>query len=176
MFNPNVTQMYEVRSEPARELDAARLRRIATELAQMSQGLSVDTSPPSHVADHENQPATMSTLPSVETLRTMIRHRRLRDKFFSPELFADPAWDMMLDLLAARLEYQQVSVSSLSIAAAVPATTALRWIAGMTEQGILTREKDPHDGRRFYVGLSETAMSGLSAYFTRTGMTAAQIA
>jgi len=36
---------------------------------------------------------------------------------------ADPAWDMLLDLTAARAESRAVSVSSLCIAAGVPTTT-----------------------------------------------------
>src|SRR3546814_1843272 len=42
---------------------------------------------------------------------------------------SDPAWDMLLDLyLAAERNTRPVSISSLCIASAVPATTALRWI------------------------------------------------
>src|SRR3546814_10077844 len=46
-------------------------------------------------------------------VRGLIRARRTRDQFFRNELFADPAWDMLLDLMAARLEHKRVSVSSL---------------------------------------------------------------
>ena len=41
-------------------------------------------------------------MPGISTIRAMIRARRLRDQYFSGELFADPAWDMLLDLLLAR--------------------------------------------------------------------------
>jgi hypothetical protein len=37
-------------------------------------------------------------------LREVIKTRRMRDHYFDPGLFADPAWDILLDLLAARLE------------------------------------------------------------------------
>ena len=58
---------------------------------------------------------------------------------------------MLLDLMAARLENIQVSVSSLCIAASVPPTTALRWIKTMTEEKIFERHADEKDGRRdFY--------------------------
>ncbi len=58
----------------------------------------------------------------------IIRQRQLRARFFDGELFADPAWDMLLDLTAARVEARRVSVTSLCIASGVPPTTALRWI------------------------------------------------
>jgi len=97
-------------------------------------------------------------------VRALIRLRRLRGHYFIPELFADPAWDILLDLAAARLEGRLVAVSSLCIAAAVPATTALRWITQMTEQAILVRRPDPSDGRRVFIGLSDAALAGMDAY------------
>lgn len=97
-------------------------------------------------------------------VRAIIRARRLRDQFFRGGLFADPAWDMLLDLMAARLESERVAVSSLCIAAAVPATTALRWIKAMTDRGFFVRSADPQDGRRVYIGLSEDAARALTAY------------
>ena len=90
-------------------------------------------------------------------IRAMIRARRLRDQFFRSDLFADPAWDILLDLAAARKEGRPVPVSSLCIAAAVPPTTALRWIRSLTDDGVLVRHADPHDGRRIFVTLSEDA-------------------
>lgn len=101
----------------------------------------------------------------AKAVRRMLRQRRMRDQYFPADLFADPSWDMLLDLYAARLERQPVSVSSLCIAAAVPATTALRWIKTMTDAGLFLREADPHDGRRIFIGLAESAYDALVRYF-----------
>ncbi len=103
---------------------------------------------------------------SVADVRNLIRVRRMRDHFFPSEIFADPAWDMLLDLIAARLAGDSVSVSSLCIAAAVPATTALRWIRTMTEAGLFVRHADPQDGRRVFIGLSDEAADGMIRYFS----------
>lgn len=97
-------------------------------------------------------------------LRRAIRSRRLRDEFFMSGLFADPAWDMLLDLYAAELEEQPVSVSSLCIAAAVAPTTALRWIARMQEDGLLVRRPDENDRRRAFMVLTEVARLGMRQY------------
>lgn len=94
----------------------------------------------------------------------MIRMRRLRDRFFDASLFADPAWDMLLDLMAARLEGVQVAVSSLCIAAAVPPTTALRWIKLMTDNGLFERVSDPVDGRRVFIRLSDNSAEAMTRY------------
>ena len=97
-------------------------------------------------------------------LRSLIRNRRLRAQFFAPDLFADPAWDMLIDLMLARTERRLVAVSSLCIAAAVPPTTALRWIKRLTDEGLFVRSADPRDGRRVYIDLSEDCAARMTAY------------
>jgi hypothetical protein len=97
-------------------------------------------------------------------LRAMIRTRRLRGDYLPADLFADPAWDMLLDLMAARLEGKKVAISSLCIAAGVPPTTALRWIGMLTGRGLLIRIADPADGRRIHMELSDEMARGLGAY------------
>ncbi len=97
-------------------------------------------------------------------IRALLRARRLREQFLPADLFADPAWDMILDLMAARLAGQRVSVSSLCIAAAVPPTTALRWIRQLTERGVFSRIDDPADGRRVFIELTDEAATAFAAW------------
>jgi DNA-binding MarR family transcriptional regulator len=131
--------------------------RIAAVLASLSEEDGVGARGMAHAAGDE---------PRIDApyIRAMIRARRLRDQYFRRALFADPAWDMLLDLMAARLEKNRVAVSSLCIAAAVPATTALRWIKALTDQGLFVRCADPQDGRRVYIELSDEAARALNAY------------
>ncbi|WP_299307635.1 winged helix DNA-binding protein [uncultured Croceicoccus sp.] len=105
------------------------------------------------------------SLPPAALIREIIRQRQLRAKFFDAELFADPAWDILLDLTAAQAERTQVSVSSLCIAANVPPTTALRWISQMTEAGLLKRVQDRADRRRAFIALSDKSVAAMSGYF-----------
>jgi DNA-binding MarR family transcriptional regulator len=109
---------------------------------------------------------------SAEAVRSVIRASRLRGRFFEEDLFADPAWDMLLDLLQAEIAQLRVPVSSLCIAAAVPATTALRWLKTMTDKGIFVRRADPHDGRRVFVELSRDASVAMRRYFAEVGQVA----
>jgi hypothetical protein len=92
--------------------------------------------------------------PDARFVRALIRQRQRRVAAFGADLFADPVWDMMLDLLAARLEGRPVSTSSLCIAAGVPSTTALRWIRLLTERGLFVRVADPRDRRGVLIELS----------------------
>lgn len=109
-------------------------------------------------------------LPDAASIRTIIRQRQARAKFFDNQLFADPAWDILLDLAAARAERRQVSVTSLCIAAAVPATTALRWIAQLVDAGLLLRVADPADRRRVNIALSDHATDQMARYFSEIGI------
>jgi DNA-binding MarR family transcriptional regulator len=54
----------------------------------------------------------------------------------------------------------------------VPATTALRWLKTMTEQGLFVRRADPHDGRRVFVELAPQASRALRSYFAEVGKVA----
>lgn len=104
-------------------------------------------------------------LPDPRIVRQMIANRKARGRFFDPELFGDPAWDMLLDLTAAHGEGARVSVTSLCIAAAVPATTALRWLTQMVDSGIFIRVPDPADKRRAFIALSDKALGAMAGYF-----------
>ena len=131
--------------------------RIANTLASLSEGeLTVPSTPQAGEGEVEEVGAGQ--------VRALIRARRMRDQYFRGEIFADPAFDMLLDLYAARLEGRRVAVSSLCIAAAVPATTALRWIKQLTDRGLFVRQADPQDGRRIYIELSEAAAKAMGNY------------
>lgn len=136
--------------------------KIARALESLSHSL-----PPRIDIEAPRAPAAVT----AESIRAILRARRLRERFFPAELFADPAWDMLLDLTAARLEGRSVSVSSLCIAAAVPPTTALRWIKALTDQGMFVRVADPLDGRRIFVELDEASAHAIARYFEAAGET-----
>ncbi|WP_338467794.1 winged helix DNA-binding protein [Novosphingobium sp. ZN18A2] len=108
-------------------------------------------------------------LPDPRLVRRVIRQRQLRARFLDADLFADPAWDILLDLTAARGEHTRVSVTSLCIASGVPPTTALRWIGQMTEGGLLQRVDDEADRRRAFIDLTDKAADAMARYFAEVG-------
>lgn len=115
-------------------------------------------------------------LPDPRHVRKIIAARQARAKFFDAELFADPAWDMLLDLTAAHAEHQRVSVTSLCIAAEVPATTALRWIKQLVESGVFVRVEESADKRRAFIGLSEQSTEAMARYFNEVEVPVMQAA
>jgi len=115
------------------------------------------------------------SLPDPRLVRQIIQQRQLRARFFDPALFADPAWDMLLDLTAARAEHTRVSVSSLCIASGVPPTTALRWIGQMVETGLFVRTEDGVDKRRAFIALSDQAAEAMARFFAELRKTASKV-
>jgi len=132
--------------------------RIAGTLARLSTAPSVVTPRPSGRA------AGIEDISASDVMR-VIRARRARAAYFSEELFADPAWDILLDLFHAELTQQRVTVSTLCMAAPVPATTALRWLTSLVKKSLVIRQPDPLDGRRVFVELSPDASSAMRRYF-----------
>ena len=119
--------------------------------------------------------ATRPALPDPRLVRRIIRQRQLRARYFEGDLFADPAWDMLLDLAAARAEHLRVSVTSLCIASGVPPTTALRWIGQMVDAGLLQRIDDETDRRRAFIALTDKAADAIARYFADLGSAAARL-
>ena len=120
------------------------------------------------LADPSPRPSLPNpSLPDPRLVRQMIASRQARARFFDAALFGDPAWDMLLDLAAAHAEGEQVSVTSLCIAAAVPATTALRWITQLVETGVFVRVADPVDRRRAFIALSPDSVQAMARYFAQ---------
>lgn len=119
--------------------------------------------------------ATRPPLPDPRLVRRIIRQRQLRARFFDGDLFADPAWDILLDLTAARAEHARVSITSLCIASGVPPTTALRWISQMVDSGLLLRVEDEIDRRRAFVTLTDQAADAMARYFAELGGSATRL-
>ena len=160
-------------ADVASEQNAERLRQLSDEVSRIASTLARLSAGPAAAPLPSEMPAgTDAPVVSADAVRAVIRARRLRARYFSEDLFADPAWDMLLDLLHAEIAQLRVPVSSLCIAAAVPATTALRWLKTMVSKGLFIRRADPHDGRRVFVELAPEASQALRCYFGEVGQAA----
>ncbi|WP_293882136.1 hypothetical protein [Sphingomonas sp.] len=106
--------------------------------------------------------------PSIMTYAALVKRlvadRRHREKHFAPALFADPVWDILLDLFLAETESRPISVSSATVAANIPPTTGLRCIAMLTAKGMILRIPVPLDKRKIYLQLSSETSISIKAY------------
>lgn len=87
---------------------------------------------------------------------TLYKIRRVRDNIFQEEeMFGEPAWDILLDLMTAERDHKSISVTSVCMASCVPPTTALRWIQVLESRGYIERAPDYLDRRRYFVNLTD---------------------
>lgn len=130
--------------------------RIAAKLAQLSANAGLAPAIP-----------LPTDLPEPDPMRVRreIRARQRRLHYFDSDLFAEPAWDMLLDLLDAELMGRVTSVTSLCLASGAPNTTALRWVSAMEDKGLIMRSDDRSDGRRKFVTLTPGISRALRRYF-----------
>jgi predicted transcriptional regulator len=129
---------------------AHELRAMGQRLIEMAD--TADASAPDDQHDHKRKaearvPSELSPKRLLSIARHIYRSRRGRAEFFNAELFADPAWDILLDLFIAELCGKHVSTTRLCLAAAVPATTAHRYVAHLESVGLVTRANCETDGR-----------------------------
>lgn len=114
--------------------------------------------------------AAVSPTHFLQLVREIVRVRRQRARFFPGRLFADPAWEILLELTLADQQQLRLTISRLCARVDVPTTTALRWIATMTEDGFLVRRDDPTDRRRKYIELSPAGRAGMLEYCASIAM------
>lgn len=101
---------------------------------------------------------------ALEFIKSLQKQRARRSEIVDSPLFSDPAWDILLDLVAARLGGQTVSVSSACAAAQVPFSTALRYVNRLVKEGLANREADPNDRRRDLLALSDRGFKLMDHY------------
>ena len=132
--------------------------RIAGSLARLSIGLGTALRQPP--ITNSNEPAIL-----LDTVNWLIQARRDRACYLPRGLFADPAWDILLDLFRADLAREQFPVSRACAAAGVPESTALRWLKTLEQQGLVLPGDDCGGASNGFVTLAPDARSALRDYF-----------
>lgn len=95
-------------------------------------------------------------------VKSILRMRRRRDELFGSSFFADPAWDMLLELYLADLQQYRISVSWVCTVSDIPATTGLRHLNALEAKGLVHRIEDRYDRRRNFVELTTASRKLMS--------------
>lgn len=94
--------------------------------------------------------------------KKMYRKRKLRSSFFSPAIFGEPGWDLLL-VLYIEQERSVMSMSELTEGSSASRATALRWISYL-EQEHLVESFDRFGDKRFrLLRLTEKGNAAMSA-------------
>jgi hypothetical protein len=89
---------------------------------------------------------------AAEFLRSSLRRKDLIGRAAD-----DPAWNMLLALFSDHRKGIRTSVSSACFASGAASTTALRHIAFLQDQGLISRNADVTDRRRSHLELTPEA-------------------
>lgn len=151
---------------------SAALRRASARWMQMNGQLSIAALV--RMTEARNQalkPTTArseSEIPTEAQLqafaRAVARSHQSRAKILDPDLFSDPAWDILLDLSLAAFDGKPVPVSSVCAATQAPLSTALRYVRQLTDSGLIRSWRDPNDKRRTLVELQPKTFESMKAY------------
>jgi DNA-binding response OmpR family regulator len=77
-----------------------------------------------------------------------------RSKALGGIVKTDASWNMLAELLRARITRRRISVTSLCLASRGPVTSALRRLDQLLADGLVTYTLDPQDRRRKYIELT----------------------
>ncbi|WP_353230999.1 response regulator [Novosphingobium sp.] len=162
-------------SKPVSAQDlAAALRRACGQWAQLAMRnvLNALTPMPQGAAAAAPAAGADAGPPSNEDLlvfaRAMQRSRGRRGAFFDSQLFGDPCWDIMLDLVCGQLEDRSVAVSGACAATGLPFSTALRHVRQLVDLGLVRRWQDPQDRRRDLLVLEDATFDAMKRYLGET--------
>lgn len=125
-----------------------------------------------HIDPARQSPSVKADPVDIQTLaataRRLIVERRMRDRLLNtPELFGEPAWDILLDLFVAHVSGQLVSTSNACISSTAPATTGLRYLKALEDKKLIERVRHQSDGRVVYVSLTQNAVTQMIHLLSR---------
>ncbi|TCU57550.1 response regulator receiver domain-containing protein [Novosphingobium sp. PhB57] len=163
----------------ARESLLGKMSSLSTELQRLAMLMDDPGAQPQIRAGdlvREPEPVVrvpLSEIPAIpeagqltDFIRELLRKEMKRREIGGGELFGDPAWEMLLDLLLAKIEGRRVSVSSACIASGAPMSTALRLVRRLVGESVLCRLPDEHDRRRHFLIINPKFEGPLLEYLT----------
>jgi hypothetical protein len=98
--------------------------------------------------------------------KRLAARRRARDRVFGRDLFANPAWNILVELFIAAEEGRNVTIKSACVAAGVPQSTALRHIAHLNDVRLTARAQHPSDARSAYLRLTDAGRARMVSYLS----------
>lgn len=112
--------------------------------------------------DFRENPDPAKSQALVRRAMAIVATRAKRNALFaSDDIFADPAWDILLHIYIASHGKRETSIKCASIAARVPTSTAQRVIGRLVKLELLKRSIDPNDTRRSFLTLEPQTKSRL---------------
>jgi len=107
-------------------------------------------------------------VPSLHQFDALAIARALKQNFAKREELlpilpaCNPGWRILLELYIARRERVRVSISDISHLTNLAGATSLRWLKLLDDGGLVTRQPDINDRRRFWLSLTDQGLHTVS--------------
>lgn len=102
----------------------------------------------------------------VQLARKVLAARTLRLQLFPAGMFSEPAWDILLSLYSQPSGGHR-SIATLAECSGAPASTAIRWIQYLEDEGLVIREANGGDRTGEFVHLTDKAYRALQFYLAQ---------
>lgn len=100
----------------------------------------------------------------VSRARIVLNCRKLRERYFKPVIFGEPAWDILLVLYIAEHSSGKPTMTRLAEWIDTPLSTVVRWMNFLEEERLVERQGHPTDKRTVFVRLLEKGRNALDSY------------
>jgi DNA-binding MarR family transcriptional regulator len=150
----------ELSDADAREFARLLELLLRNELPRSNGKILLNNAPPEPIQDPEGRALL------VAKARALFAERKRRSEYFDPNLFGEPAWDMLLALYITDFAGGRQSIRKLVSWIGQPQTTLLRWINYLENEHLISREAHPRDRRAVLVDITERGRHQLDSYFS----------
>lgn len=144
---------------PKDVMDAARLLKLLADPNVLAAALPAIF--PGNAEPASGEPDRHSLLSKA---RLVLGARRIRSQYFHPDLFGEPAWEILLALYVAEESGPRFTTSRLAEWIGTPLTTVARWVKALEEQSLVGRADHPTDRRVVFIHLLDKGRKALDAY------------
>jgi len=150
---------------PTESADVNNLSALAVQAALLAERLAVLATDQLSDVDPVGLPSTDAK--RAGAVRRYVRGCKTPIGPLPDELFANPSWNILLELFAARVEGHPVSVSAACAAAGGAPTTAARWVNCLVELECIERMPDPANRGEHLLSISQTVFDDIANWVDR---------
>jgi DNA-binding MarR family transcriptional regulator len=95
-------------------------------------------------------------------VQSLLSVRRGREDLFGRHLFSDPAWDIILELYAAKLANRRMSSSEVAQAIGAPKSVIARWLTALADAGVVMSDGDQDEMEELAFRLTDEGAAKLA--------------
>lgn len=153
--------------------DGAAVTLSPDEARQIAHYLSLLLSPaaatePARASQEDRSGGAAARASLAARAKTVLRERQRRAEIFTPVLFGEIGWDMLLWLYVTEGEGERQTIGRLADHVGAPHTTALRWIGYLERERLIEKVPHPNDRRTFFVRLLDGGRERLESWLAAT--------